>query len=481
MARRMSRMMARCAGLALLGALAGCGQRAGGGSWGGAIEVPGLGALNAGSDASVVSVSCAAPGSCAAGGTYRDGDRHDQGFLAVQTNGVWGTAIEVPGLGALNKGGDAEVASVSCAARGSCVAGGYYTDGDRHQPGWVVSEKNGRWGTAVEVPGLRALNKGRKGSGTAGVLSVSCGSADNCAAGGVYEDGSGHGQGFVAVETNGVWGTAIEVPGLGALNKGGEAGVSSVSCASAGNCAAGGDDEDRGGQGFVAVEKNGIWGTAVEVPGLRALNTGGAAGVDSVSCPSAGNCTVGGGYEDRGQNAQVFVASERNGAWGQAIEMPGLGALNAGSDASLNSVSCASPGNCAAGGDYGEPYPSAFVASERNGAWGRAISVPGLQALNRGRLGASVNSVSCAAPGNCAAGGGYSDSGDSGQGFVAVEQNGAWGRAIEVPGLGALNKGDAWVSSVSCAAPGSCAAGGGYTDRRGNFQGFAVSQTGQGG
>jgi hypothetical protein len=203
--------------------------------------------------------------------------------------------------------------------------------------------------------------------------------------------------------------------------------------------------------------------------------------VDSVSCPSAGNCTAGGGYTDRGGNAQVFVASERSGVWGQAIEMPGLGALNAGSDASLNSVSCAAPGNCAAGGDYDEPYPSAFVASERNGAWERAISVPGLQALNRGRLGASVNSVSCASPGNCAAGGSYSDSGSNGQGFVAVETNGAWGPAIEVPGLGALNKGDAWVSSVSCAAPGNCAAGGGYTDRGSNFQGYAVSQTGQGG
>ena len=63
----------------------------------------------------------------------------------------------------------------------------------------------------------------------------------------------------MAVERNGLWGTAIEVPGLGALNKGGYAEVNSVSCASAGNCAAGGDYADRRGhgQGFVAVERNG--------------------------------------------------------------------------------------------------------------------------------------------------------------------------------------------------------------------------------
>jgi len=43
---------------------------------------------------------------------------------------------------------------------------------------------------------------------------------------------------------------------------------------------------------------------------------------------------------------------------------------------------------------------------------------------------------------------------------------GSWGRAIEVPGLGALNKGDAEVNSVSCASAGNCAAGGDYRDRR---------------
>jgi hypothetical protein len=37
----------------------------------------------------------------------------------------WGRVIEVPGLGALNTGGNAEVFSVLCALAGSCVAGGF--------------------------------------------------------------------------------------------------------------------------------------------------------------------------------------------------------------------------------------------------------------------------------------------------------------------------------------------------------------------
>ncbi len=449
------------------------------GSWGRAIEVPGLGALNK-RDAVVLSVSCASAGSCASGGVYTDRRGHQQGFVVSERHGVWGTAIEVPGLGALNKGGNAGVSagvgSVSCGSAGSCAAGGSYADASGHSQGFVAAERNGRWGTAIEVPGLGTLNK----RGAASVSSVSCASAGSCAAGGSYADASGHSQGFVAAERNGRWGTAIEVPGLGALNKGGHAAVTEVSCGSAGSCAAGGDYQDRRGnqQGFVAAERNGRWATAIEVPGLGTLNAGGYADVYSVSCPSAGNCAAGGDYTDGSGSGQGFVAVERNGVWGKAIEVPGLEALNAGFNAEVDSVSCASAGNCAAGGAFGWPYPLGFVVSEKNGVWGRAIDVPGLAALTYRPI-AYVTSVSCASPGNCAAGGTYADKHYNDHGFVAVERNGRWGTAIEVPGLGALNKGGfADVNSVSCAPAGTCAAGGDYSDRRGHYQGFVVSQTG---
>ena len=64
----------------------------------------------------------------------------------------------------------------------------------------------------------------------------------------------------------------------------------------------------------MAVERNGAWGKAIEVPGLEALNAHGAGGVSSVSCASAGGCAVGGFYTDRHYNSQGFVAVERNGA-----------------------------------------------------------------------------------------------------------------------------------------------------------------------
>src|SRR5216683_1348730 len=353
----MSKIMTWCSGLALVGAVAGCGQpaavRTAGsravaiGSWGRAITVPGLGALNKGRNAGVLSVSCPSAGSCAAGGDYRDGGGHQQGFVAVERNGRWRLAIEAPGLGALNKNGNAEVSSVSCASPGYCAAGGYF--GNRGSNpyvvssgrGFVVSETNGRWGRAVEVPGLGFLNRG----GNAEVSSVSCAGSGSCAAVGFYTDGGGHQQGFVVSEQNGVWGRAVEVPGLGLLNKGGNARVSSVSCASPGNCAAGGDyTSDASGrlQAFVVSETGGSWGSAREVAGNVYVPGGGT--VDSMSCASAGNCSAGGTYDYGGYNA-AFLVSEKNGVWGQETNVPGLGALNKGSVLGVSSVSCSPAGS----------------------------------------------------------------------------------------------------------------------------------------
>src|SRR5215471_9876675 len=144
----------------------------------------------------------------------------------------------------------------------------------------------------------------------------------------------------LAAARAGTWGTAIEVPGLGSVDQGGQAQLASVSCASAGNCAASGVYSDSSGhtQAFVASEAHGTWGTAVEVPGLGALNKQSAPADDSVSCASAGNCTAAGGYQDASNGYQVFAVSETNGTWGTAIEMPGLGTLNARGDAAIFSA-----------------------------------------------------------------------------------------------------------------------------------------------
>ena len=120
-----------------------------------------------------------------------------------------------------------------------------------------------------------------------------------------------------------------------------------------------------------APRVTGLWGRVmIEVPGLGALSKSRAAQVISVSCRSPGNCAAAGEFRNS-SGRQVFVANEQNGQWGRAIEVPGLGALNTDGNASVSEVSCASSGNCAAGGDFhNHGHHRAFVVSERKGRWG---------------------------------------------------------------------------------------------------------------
>ena len=109
----------------------------------------------------------------------------------------------------------------------------------------------------------------------------------------------------------------------------------------------------------------GAWGKAHLVPGLGALNTGHGAGVNQVSCASPGNCAAVGVYTDAARHQQVFVANEKNGTWNNALEVPGLAALNKGGGAEASGVSCASAGNCAAGGFFrGAHGDGAFLADQ---------------------------------------------------------------------------------------------------------------------
>jgi hypothetical protein len=439
--------------------------------WGRAIEVPGTAALGVGA-AEVSSVSCSSAGNCGAAGGYADRSGNEQAFVVSEVKGTWGRAIEVPGTAALNRGGVAQVTSLSCSSAGNCGAGGYYTDGSGGDQAFVVSRVRGTWGKAIEVPGVGALNAG----GLATVTSVSCSSAGNCSAAGYYTAGPSE-LAFVVSQVRGKWGKAIAVPGLAALDQGGGAEASSLSCSSAGNCVATGDYGSYGDLAFVVSQVNGTWGKAIEVPGIAAL--GGWATAAEVSCSPTGNCTASGNagiVPDGTGDSEAFVVSRVKGTWGHAIVLPGTGALGAGG-AVVSSLSCSPAGGCGAAGSYIDRsgHSQAFVVTQVKGTWGQAIEVPGTAALNQGGN-AAVNSMSCSSAGNCSAAGYYTDRRGDERAFVVSQVKGTWGQAIEVPGTAALGAGGyAAVSSVSCASAGNCVAGGSYTDGTGHDRAFVVS------
>jgi hypothetical protein len=402
-------------------------------AWGKAIEVPGLAALNVGKMSGLNSLSCASAGNCTAGGDYSPGGT-DAGrvspaldaFTVTEKGGTWGTATEVPGTAALKAGHSAVVNWVSCWSAGDCTAAGVYAPGGVASPGvvdyqvFVVTEKNGAWAGATGVPGLAALNTGKQSDAN----SLSCTKVANCAIGGYYTTASGQQEAFVADESAGTWQRAEEVPGSGALNSNGAAGVTEISCASPGNCGAIGYAASNAGEGFLTSEVNGTWSTATALPG--ALNP------FSISCPSAGNCIAGGSYLTGGQNSlgfQAFVMTEKNGTWGTLQPVPGLVALNIGQSAGIESVSCSAPGYCGAGGYYAAkkftktakpaktakaartdtpppPPGQAFVVTETDGTWGRAEGVPGSSALTP-TDDAVLYAMSCVSPQACTTTGVY--------------------------------------------------------------------------
>jgi len=444
------------------------------GGFGTAVGVPGLFNLNKGGGGGVSGVSCVSAGSCTAAGTYFDAHHAEQGFAVSEQNGRWGKAIEIPGLGKLNaQGGEALVGPVACGSAGNCTVGGAYAyDGTGFRfSSFIATEHDGKWSKAVSLE--------RDGD----VYSISCPSGGNCVAAGGATSAIGEyyliGDAFVKEQSAGSWGPIKFIPGLLTLEGNGDPEISgswttSVDCLSPGNCTAGGAYLDKNGaeHGFVAAETKGVWGSAIEVPGLAALNTAGDAEVNSVSCDHSGTCVAGGYYSSSGSHG--FVAVETNGVWGQATEVPGLATLNTGGSAEVTSVSCSSA-DCAALGTYqdSKQHRQVFVATEKNGAWGKAIEVPGLAALNTGS--ATVGALSCGSSG-CAAGGSFVDRSHHDQGFVVLERNGTWGKATLLHELAVLNQGGhAAVASVSCPSQGSCTAGGSYIGRHHLRQSFVTT------
>jgi hypothetical protein len=212
-----------------------------------------------------------------------------------------------------------------------------------------------------------------------------------------------------------------------------------------------------GGGIHVAVERNGVWGQQMKLPGIAAFFD---ASVTSVSCPSPGDCAVIGQF-DGDDYVSPFVTEEKDGTWDQTRPV-----YVSGNSVTAPSVSCGGPGNCVFGGlqgdfnKYGDGFSDAYLVSERSGEWGNPFAVAGSGDYPAGE----TESVSCASAGNCV-GTGWASTVSRIQAFVVAERSGVWGTAEDVPGTVTLASGSYVAStSVSCAHDGTCAIGGSYED-----------------
>lgn len=379
------------------------------GRWGAEKAVPGLATINTGGNAGMNSISCGAPGDCGAGGSYAYDDSYgiqvSAAFVVSEHDGTWDTVHSIGYVVGSGPTTDSGVTSISCPSAGNCTAAGwYYASGEYN--GFIVSESDGLWGPAEAVPGLAALSTTH--ADTTQVAAISCPATGSCAIDGTYSTTAGEG-GWIAEEAGGTWTPAAPLPGLGL--------PTSLSCPSAGNCTAFGSSSSShsgGTQPIVASEVSGVWVGAQEIPGIAGLGGSAAYGL-ALSCPSAGNCTAAGNVQVAASHDQtVFVATETDGAWGDASLVSGLGDPSSQS-AQLNALSCGAPGYCTIGGvteNHG------FIASEVAGTWSAAAIVAGLKSSDFSTVGA----VSCPVEGYCSAGGVEDDGpGQQNNAFVANE------------------------------------------------------------
>ena len=258
-----------------------------------------------------------------------------------------------------------------------------------------------------------------------------------------------------------------------------------LSCASAGNCSAGGAYSDGAGKvdGLVLNEVKGVWKAPTRLLPPAQANADPSLTINSLSCASAGNCAAVGSFEDAHSTGQSFVASEVGGVWKRAQELAlPSGASTTTQNSEVHSVDCWSPGNCSAIGSYvDDTQPSGHAegleVNEVRGVWGRAqaTKVPANANVNPY---VAINQVACTNAGNCVAVGSYIRDDNATEGLLITEVQGAWQSATEVVLPGNANAyPSAGLGEVTCVTTNNCTAIGTYTNAAGDVEGMVVSET----
>jgi len=441
-------------------------------NWGTGVEL--AAPANAAEDPEVFlrKVSCPAAGNCTAAGSYAIPAEHkeeppqEQGELLSETGGSWERGVEVTMPAGAAVDPKVEFTALSCPSVGNCTAAGEYRDTAGDEQGFLLTERAGTWGSAVQMP--LPANASPKPEVRLGQLS--CPSAGNCAVVGDYNDDSGQRLGFLVSESAGTWGAALEasLPANAPSNPNDH--LAAVSCASAGNCTAvgsyeGGPEKE---QSFLWTETAGTWG-----PGVQATppaNAGSSSELRAISCPTAESCTAVGEYTASSGHSEGFMLSETAGTWGTAIEATLPANASSAPGADVHMVQCVSAGNCTAVGIYIATSPEesdeAMFLTETAGVWGAGVERP--LPANAGPQLVIEGSLSCPAASDCSYVGNYKIDEFISRALIETENDGTWGPAINGQ-LPANVTGDpgAFLSSVSCTAPGSCTAVGSYNSYTG--------------
>jgi hypothetical protein len=374
----------------------------------------------------LLGVSCAKPHFCEAVGTYTK-DFTETILADVWEGRSWKTQSVPTPPGTTSVGLNA----VSCTSAKSCEAVGFYIDNSGESilaDGW-----NGRSWHLQSVPR-------QSGSTLNRLVGISCVSATSCQAVGSYDDGSGNTFGLAASWNGASW--QLRTMPVSVL-------PDSVSCASATFCEAVGPG--------VAARWNGTSWRAQSFPvpnGASFVNVGGASCVSAISCEAVGS------YQVTSSTNYVTLAASWDGTSWTLQAAPSLaGTMFAG----LNAVSCVTAGVCEAGGYFqlqitgSIPAPTvrALVEIWNGSSWQLQHAAQPASATTN-----SLSSVSCVSASSCEAVGSHVDGSGSLVGLAEV-WNGAGWRIQKTPDPG---QGQSTIhlslNAVSCVSVRFCIAAG---------------------
>jgi hypothetical protein len=369
---------------------------------------------------------------CAVVGNYTNPNNTTGALLDFVTNGTAkSSTVTLPSNQSVSSP-YASFRAVTCvaAATPTCVAVGTYmatiTSANRLLPFVVTATYNGSaWVTSAAQ--LAVPSDANRNPSTA-LAQVTCPSTSECVAAGTYVTRNGEIRGLVETEHSGTWaGTALVAPSD--ASRYATLTPTEVTCASVGNCVVIGTygTRFRAVQPFVAGLVNGTWQTATTLT----LPAGASSnprvlffGFAGISCPSAGNCALGGQYRDANGNAQGFLANEVNGTWHQATTLPLPDtARYGGRNGGVVSVSCSAAAGCTAAGSYVDAagnYATGTVSESAADVW--STIAPLTFPINPGpwtnvNLGGGIYAINCFGANNCVAVGSVWD-GTNYQGFA---------------------------------------------------------------
>jgi hypothetical protein len=197
---------------------------------------------------------------------------------------------------------------VNCAAAGFCVAAGFFFNRSGHPRAMAVSESDGHWARAVAT--AEPANAPKNPIAT--LFSVTCTARGACVAAGSYLDRSGHSQAMIVTESHHRWNKAVTIAMPPDASADPVAGLDSVACRRTGYCVAVGSylSRARHEQSIRVTEAAGRWRRAVKV-GLPASHSTSHpdSRLNAVACPPGRSCIAVGGYLDNAGHQQAMAAT----------------------------------------------------------------------------------------------------------------------------------------------------------------------------